>query len=189
MLSFNAERFRVLLAASLLILLGACAMETPYQPSEGRYGYSEQQIEDNRYRVTFTGNPSTPRDTVQNYLLYRAAELTVQQGFDHFTVVDRDVERSTRYYTQGYADDFYYDRFGSRRGIRRFYRPSFYSANAYPVNEYSSFAVIVLAEGDKPEDDANAYDALDVLQRLQPLIRKDSEGQDAGDGGKPDSEQ
>ena len=188
MLSLNTGKSGGLFAASLLLLLGACAIETPYQPSEGRYGYSEQQIEENRFRVTFTGNPSTPRDTVQNYLLYRAAELTVQQGFDHFTVVDRDVERSTRYYTQGYADDFYYDRFGSRRGIRRFYRPSFYSANAYPVNEYSSFAVIVLAEGDKPDDDANAYDALDVLQRLQPLIRKDDQAQEASDGNESDSE-
>jgi hypothetical protein len=185
MLSLKAGGLRGLLAASLLLVLGACAMETPYQPSEGRYGYSDQQIEENRYRVTFSGNPSTPRDTVQNYLLYRAAELTVQKGFDHFTVVERDVERSTRYYTQGYADDIYYDRFGSRRGIRRFYRPSFYSANAYPVNEYSSFAVIVMAEGEKPGDDANAYDALDVLQRLQPLIRKDDEG---GDGGDDDGE-
>lgn len=182
MLSFNTGSPRALFAATLLLLLGACAIETPYQPSEGRYGYSEQQIEENRYRVTFTGNPSTPRDTVQNYLLYRAAELTVQKGFDHFIVVDRDVERSTRYYTQGYADDFYYDRFGSRRGIRRFYRPSFYSANAYPVNEYSSFAAIVMAEGDKPDDDADAYDALDVLQRLQPLIRRDDDGDTASDG-------
>jgi hypothetical protein len=163
-------------------------METPYQPSEGSYGYGEQQIEENRYRVTFSGNPSTPRDTVQNYLLYRAAELTVQKGFDHFTVVERDVERSTRYYTQGYADDLYYDRIGSRRGIRRFYRPSFYSANAYPVNEYSSFAVIVLAEDDKPEDNANAYDALDVLQRLQPLIRRDDVGEEADDGGQSGSQ-
>ena len=185
MLSFIARRPRGFLASTLLLALGACAVETPYQPSEGRYGYSEQQIEETRYRVTFSGNPSTPRDTVQNYLLYRSAELTIQKGFDHFTVVDRDLERSTRYYTQGYSDNFYYDRFGSRRGIRRFYRPSFYSANAYPVNEYSSFAVIVMAEGDKPEDDADAYDALDVLQRLQPLIRTDD---DPGDSEAADKE-
>lgn len=180
MVSISAGSPRWLLAAALFFMLGACAMETPYQASEGRYGYGEQQIEKNRYRVTFSGNPSTPRETVQNYLLYRAAELTVQSGFDYFTVVDRDVERSTRYYTQGYADDFgYYDRFGSRRGIRRFYRPSFYSTNAYPVSEYESIADIVMAEGEKPEGDANAYDALDVLQQLQPLIRKDDGSDDS----------
>ncbi|MGI9484805.1 MAG: CC0125/CC1285 family lipoprotein [Geminicoccaceae bacterium] len=165
-----------LLAAPLLFLVSACATETPYQPGEGRYGYKEQQIEDNRYRVIFAGNPSTPRETVQNYLLYRSAELTIQKGFDYFTVVDRDTERSTRFYSHGYVDDFgFRDRFRSRRGFRRFYRPSYYSSNAYPVSEYSSSADIVIAEGEKPEDEANAYDALDVLQRLQPLIRQDAE--------------
>lgn len=172
MLSFSAWGRHWLLVAPLLFLLGACATETPYQPGEGRYGYSEQQIEKNRYRVTFSGNPSTPRETVQNYLLYRAAELTVQNGYDYFTVVDRDVERETRYYSHGYVDDFGYYGYPYRRGHRRFYRPSFYSSNAYPVSEYSGIADIALAEGDKPEDDANAYDALDVLQQLQPLIRK-----------------
>ncbi|MEZ5933730.1 MAG: hypothetical protein R3F54_17620 [Alphaproteobacteria bacterium] len=176
MLSLSARKPRWLPAVSLLLLLAACAVETPYQPSEGaRYGYSDQQIEENRYRVTFSGNPSTPRETVQNYLLYRAAELTVQSGFDYFTMVDQDVERSTRYYSQGYVDDFGYYDFPYRRNYRRFYRPSFYSTNAYPVTEYASIADIVMGEGEKPADDPSAYDALDVLQRLQPLIRKDEE--------------
>ena len=166
-----------LLAVPLLLLLGACAMETPYQAAEGRYGYSEQQIEENRYRVIFEGNPSTPRETVQNYLLYRSAELTVQNGFDYFIITDQDTERDTRYYSSGYIDDFgYYSRLRNRPS-RRFYRPSYYSANAYPVSEYSSLADIVMAEGEKPADEPDAYDALDVLQQLQPLIRKD---RDAG---------
>jgi len=174
MSSFSFRPVRWLCAVPLLFLIGACSIQTPYQPSEGRYGYSEQQLEDDRYRVIFSGNPSTPRETVQNYLLYRSAELTLQNGFDYFTVVDRDVERSTRYYTQGFYDDFgFRSRFRrGRRGLRRFYSPSFFSANAYPVSEYSSIADIVMAEGEKSKDDAKAYDALDVLQRLQPLVRE-----------------
>ncbi|MEM7044960.1 MAG: hypothetical protein AAF543_19305 [Pseudomonadota bacterium] len=179
MLSANASGRSWLLLAPVLLLLSACAVETPYQAGEGGYGYSEQRIEENRYRVIFEGNPSTPRETVQNYLLYRSAELTVQNGFDYFTVVDQDTERSTRYYSSGYVDDFgYYSRLRNRRLHRRFYRPSFYSTNAYPVNEYSSLADIVMAEGEKPKDDPNAYDALDVLQQLQPLIREDEAQED-----------
>lgn len=171
MSSFQARSSKQLLAAFLFLLLGACASQTPYKPADGGYGYNEQQIEANRYRVSFSGNPLTPREVVHNYLLYRAAELTVQKGFDYFTVVDRDVERSTRYYTQGYDDDFGFDRFRDRRGFRRFYRPGFYSANTYPVSEYSGLVDILMSEGEKPRDDAAAYDALDVLQQLQPLIR------------------
>ena len=100
-----------------LLLLAACAVPTPYQAADGGYGYRDQQIEDKRYRVTFEGNSLTERSDVQNFLLYRAAELTVQNGYDYFTVVDRDLERSTRYYSSGYVDDFYFP--GAYRGPSR----------------------------------------------------------------------
>ncbi len=166
----------LVLTVSLSTMLGACAVPTPYKAADGGYGYSDQQIEENRYRVSFDGNASTPRDEVQNYLLYRAAELTVQNGFDHFTIVDRDVERSTRYYSHAYVDDFGFGyhrhRHRGRYGHRRIFGPRYVSSNSYPVNEYSGSADIVLGEGEKPSNDANAYDALDVLQRLQPIVQK-----------------
>ena len=76
-------------------LLGACARDpTPYQPAVDGYGYSEQRIENNRFWVTFEGNDFTKADTVQKYLLYHAAELTLNYGYDYFTVVDRNMDRS-----------------------------------------------------------------------------------------------
>ncbi len=159
-----------LITAPTLLLLAACAAPTPYQPANGGYGYTDQQIEQNRYRVSFDGNASTEREVVQNYLLYRAAELTVQKGFDYFTVVDRNLDRSTRYYNHAYTDDFGYGYWG-RRSYRRYIGPRYVSGTSYPIDEYSDTADIVLAKGEKPADDANAYDALDVLQRLQPAIR------------------
>ena len=139
-------------------------------------GTPDQQIEGNRYRVSFDGNASTPREDVQNYLLYRAAELTVQSGFDYFTIVDNDLHRSTRYYNQAYVDDFGYAGYSrDRRHYRRYIGPRFVSGTSYPIDEYSSTADIVMAKGEKPADDAKAYDALDVLQRLQPAIRLSTE--------------
>ena len=56
-------------AASGALLLGACATETTYRPASGRgfdrTGYSDRQVEQNRFLVTFAGNSSTPRDTVE----------------------------------------------------------------------------------------------------------------------------
>ena len=82
-------------ASAVVVLLGlllaACAGKpTPYQQAQGGYGYSEQRIEENRYRVSFAGNSATSRQTVEDYLLYRAAELTVQNGHDWFEVAARD---------------------------------------------------------------------------------------------------
>ena len=34
---------------------------------------------------------------MQSYWLYRIAELTLDHGYDYFTVVDRNLERSTSY--------------------------------------------------------------------------------------------
>ena len=49
------------------MVLAACTTPTPYETvAENDYGYSEQKIEDNRYRVTFAGNSATKRETVEN---------------------------------------------------------------------------------------------------------------------------
>jgi hypothetical protein len=149
----------------LLLLLAGCAVPTPYQPATDGYGYSEQQLESNRYRVTFSGNSVTPRDTVQNYLLHRAAEVTLESGHDYFTVVDQDLERSTIYYGSGVGDFG----FGHRHHSRAF---GFSNYSAYPIDSYTAFADIVVADGEKPAGEADAYDARDVLRQLGPTIER-----------------
>ncbi len=149
-----------LLAALLLVGLAGCASPTPYQPAAGGFGYADQQLESDRYRVTFAGNSVTARDTVQNYLLYRAAELTVANHHDHFTVVNQDLERSTAYQGTGY------NHFGWR-GWDGF-GPGDYSA--YPIDSYTAFADIIMGDGDKPAGAVNSYDARDVMRRLAPTL-------------------
>lgn len=88
---------------SLLLLLGACAGTgpTPYQPAErpGGHGYSEERISEESYRITVSGNSLTNRDLVEDYLLLRAAELTLLEGYDHFILLDRQTDSDTvRYY-------------------------------------------------------------------------------------------
>ena len=89
------------LAAGTLLMAG-CMSATTYHPATGRgfarEGYSDRQIEANRFVVTFSGNTLTSRDTVERYLLFRAAELTVQQGGTYFILADRDTDRQTRTY-------------------------------------------------------------------------------------------
>ena len=90
------------LAASTLMVAG-CATETTYRPATGqgfaRTGYSDRQIEPNRFLVSFSGNSVTSRDTVERYLFFRAAELTLQNGYDYFVMADRDTDLQTRTYT------------------------------------------------------------------------------------------
>src|SRR6185369_6328552 len=82
-------------------------------------GYSESQIEANRWRVTFAGNSLTSRETVEGYLLFRAAELTVQQSYDWFSIAERNTDKNVRTYVDPYP--FYSPWYGPSYG---YWRPS-----------------------------------------------------------------
>ena len=154
------------LVALLLALAGCAANPTPYQPATNGYGFSQQQLESNRYRVTFAGNGDTSLDTVRNYMLYRAAEVTVESGHDYFVVVDQDTQSRTIYHGTGSAP------FGFGTGFRGDggFGVGFSSFSAYPNDSYTAWADIVLGNGPKPPNDLNAYDAHDVLSRLDPAV-------------------
>lgn len=185
---------RVLFAALSLAILGACATATPYQAAlDGQRGYENQQIESNRWQVSFSGNSLTDRQTVETYLLYRAAELTEQQGFDHFRVVQRETEADRRLrpvgfgpdpFYSGFACDFrFYGRGGRRLGgfprgfhragfARGFHSPFSYHdpfwGNGFDYREivrYEASSEIVMGRGEKPDDPAY-FDAGEVKMNL-----------------------
>jgi hypothetical protein len=154
------------LAVALVLLLAACAAApTPYQAAQSGFGYSEQQIEENRYRVSFAGNSATSRQTVEDYLLYRAAELTVQTGHDWFEVVDRNVVQEYSGYGGSPAVGVGVGG-GSNVGVG-FSFPMFGGGGS---GRYTADMGIIVHDGEKPQDDPDAYDAFAVISRLQPKI-------------------
>lgn len=184
---------RVLIAAASALALTACATATPYQPA-GPYassdGFRESRIESNRFRVSFAGNSLTSRDTVEMYLLFRAAELTLQNGYDWFAVADRDTDANRRLIASpdpfgarfGYADPFFYPRYGRFWGPSwRYYGPrgawspwSPYFASDFDVREvtrYEATAEVIMGRGPKPGADVNAFDAREVVENLRPRVR------------------
>ena len=181
---------RLITLGGAALLLAACATSTPYGPAEnGRgYGFSDQRIESNRYRVTFRGNSSTSRETVENALLYRSAELTVQLGFDYFVALENETEANRTYSTTS-TEPAFYGRYGYGRS---FYRPYYgfpYYAYGfgwgYPysdtytreITRYSAVAFISMYKGQKPADNPQAFDAREVMAHLRPYVLGDAAGQ------------
>lgn len=80
---------------ALALLLGGCAVTPSYGPAmdANDFGYRDRAIEDDRYRVAYRGKDS---GSATDGALRRAAELTVQSGYDFFTVVSRDLESERR---------------------------------------------------------------------------------------------
>jgi hypothetical protein len=172
-------------AAATLALAG-CETATTYHPATGpgfnREGFSEQRIEANRYMVSFSGNSVTSRDTVDRYLLYRAAELTVQNGYDTFQLVDRNTDRRTRTYVTG--DPFRPGPWGYWGVSWRFHRPGFgwgfydpfwgdpwnRDIDVHTIDKYEAQAEMVRRRGARPRGDVRAFDAHEVIQNLGPTI-------------------
>jgi hypothetical protein len=168
------------------VAVSACQTATPYRPATGagsyRTGYWDEQIEENRFRVTFAGNSLTARETVERYLLYRSAQLTVEQGYDYFTMADRDTEKKTQSYVTGRP--FSSGPWGYWGPSWRYYRGPYGWRSWDPfwgdpfwdrdidvrtIERYEASAEIVLGKGRKP-DNVRAFDARDVIQRLGPQI-------------------
>lgn len=169
---------RMLMLAVAAALLSACATQTPYQPASGatyNYGFQEQNIEENRVRITFRGNTLTERDTVETYLLYRAAELTTQRGYDYFIVANRDTEERSRLQASGpprrFAFDYWY--FSPRRGWSPWHDPFWDEPSSYrEVTRYEAMAEVAMFHGTKPASDANAFDAREVMRNLEGQITR-----------------
>ncbi|MAK59650.1 MAG: hypothetical protein CMK09_01605 [Ponticaulis sp.] len=158
--------------------LAACTTSTGYGPAAPGYdyGFAETRIEQNRWQVTFSGNSLTDLQTVETYLLYRAAELTNQQGFDHFIMVDRKLDEDTRFQSTGFgrspfAVQYFHPRWGWRYYHDPFYDPFYNDRDLREVTRYRAIAEIVMGRGPKPRD-PKAYNAEDVLMNLGPAIRR-----------------
>jgi len=86
----------IVIAITVLILQG-CA--TSYQKTGFSGGYSETQLDENVFTVSFRGNGYTRRERVADFTLLRSAELTLESGFQYFAIIDANSFTSNSTYT------------------------------------------------------------------------------------------
>lgn len=157
------------LAAGLLM---GCMQPTPYQPRlEGQAtGYTDRALTQNRYRVTFTGNTATPRETVESYLLLRAAEVTRAAGYTHFVFDTRNTRANTSVQTVPYMpppDPFWGRRsyFGYWGGWGWPYEPA---QDIVVRTNFQAYAEIVLLTADQAAKEPRAINAAEVIAHIGP---------------------
>lgn len=179
------KRLALPLFAAVLALAG-CETATPYQPAGAHNtsaggGYSETQIEGDRWRVSFAGNALTSRDTVERYLLYRSAELTLQHGYDWFAATERATDKKTETYVDPYFGAYWGPRWGFYRrgygwGYGRWGDPFWGGPlDVEQTSEYRASAEVVMGKGPKPADH-HAFDAHSVIEHLGPTIQRPTAG-------------
>jgi len=184
-------KVKVIMGVGLLFAGCTTMPATPYQPYRAHSaggihgGYSEQQLAPDRYLVRFHGNSLTPRDRVEGYMLYRAADLTVQKGFDWFMVLDRSTEHNVRtivrpdplyrpWYGPGYPGwSPNWNVYVSGKGWNSMYSGDLAVNQEFDIRHIEAFettAEIEMQKGPMPANDPRAIDARKVLADLGPTI-------------------
>lgn len=161
--------FRSIALAATLAALAACASAPTYAPAAavGRPGYSETQIESNRFFVTYRASSASDPAQLQDFALLRASELALERGSDWFwldrrTFDDAPAARSGPSVGVGVGAGSWGGRSGASVGV---------GVNI-PIGGHSGERAraatleIRLGEGVKP-DDPNAYDAHALAANLR----------------------
>ena len=176
---------------AMAVAVGGCTTSTPYQPlsasSATSGGYTDQQLGEGRYRVAFAGNMLTTRERVESYLLFRAAELTREQGYDWFVVVDHEmdheIERQVRpdpsyrpWYGLQYGDWRPYWRYQSPGDNWRDWDPyhgdPFWTrdVDVMTIERFEATSEIRLGRGPVPAGEDRAMLARDVIAQIGPKL-------------------
>jgi hypothetical protein len=158
-------KLRIFAAVAALSLTGLAGCQTTpvYQarPENGGQGYTDKQLAANRFRVTYHGSSATNRETVEDFLLRRAAEVTMQADYSWFVFDHRDTKTHTRYYS-----DFAGPGYGGWYWHSWDFGPPI---DTMPVSNYTAYAEIVLLKDDQAKAEPRALKAQDVLAHLGPL--------------------
>jgi hypothetical protein len=165
---------RFLYLALLSCSVGGCAGASAYGPQgDAVIGYSDQQLGSGRYRVTFAGDAEDTREQVENFLLRRAAEVTLAAGYTHFVVDKENTERKVSRHTIYDASDHplgWGAPVSSRTDPRAWMRSNWQAHYLLPrpgadVTRYIASSEIVMLSGEEIARNPNAISAREVLER------------------------
>lgn len=159
----QGRRIRLAAFVAALVALVGCA--TAYQSRGFTGGFSETQLGENIFRVSFEGNEFTDNERAVDFTMLRCAELALQNGSPYFIVVEASSDNSlstyttpSRAYTTGSVQSYGNTAFGSAN-------TTIYGGQTYLLSAPRSENTIVLLR-EKPEDAGVVYEARFVFDSI-----------------------
>ena len=158
-----------------LIALGTCgcAGPTQYRPSEDGTGYSDRQIGEDRYWVSYTANSFTRYRKLKQYLLYRSAQITLESNHERFVVVDKNtapadfpdyVDEGSKSYRH---HDFEHHHlwFGNR-----LFSDEFSALSSRSLTRNAAAIMIIVFSGKESPAEGRVYVAREVIELVGPSV-------------------
>jgi hypothetical protein len=163
----RSERFVAMILLGMAATMTGCALfNNAYGPKETlRGGYEDVQIDKNTYRVRYYGK-RLDRETAEQYLIYRCAELTLAQGYDYFVITDQSADEQTTSTLSNSTES----KDASGTGISATPGSVTVNTSVKTSTEYNPVKTIKVFKGKKPEDNFKAYDGREVTATLAPKI-------------------
>ncbi len=160
--------FRVTLKQYLLIIvvpfvLQGCA--TSYHSSGFSGGYSETQLDENVFSISFRGNGFTNRERVADFTLLRSAELTLQSGYTYFVVVSANNHTTNSTYTTPTTSHTTANAYGSNNYAYGNATTTSYGGQTYNISKPSSSNTIVCFK-EKPKS-GMSYNAIFLSKSIK----------------------
>jgi uncharacterized protein YceK len=88
---------RLIALLGVAIILSSCA--TAYKKIGFTGGYSETQLGENIFQVSFRGNGYTSRERALDFSLLRSAEIALENGYRYFIIIEAEKSSSLSTYT------------------------------------------------------------------------------------------
>lgn len=143
-------------------LLQGCA--TSYHKSNFNGGYSETQLSENIFRVSFSGNDYTGGERVADFVLLRSAELALQNGYAFFAVIDEKDVSSSYTYTTPITSNTSASVYGYGKYANGNATTTTYGGQTYNITS-PGLVNTILCFKEKPKD-AFSYDAKFIFKNI-----------------------
>jgi hypothetical protein len=141
-----------------LLFLSGCA--TSYKPDGFLGGYSEVQLSEKIWKVSFSGNGYTNPRRAEDLALLRSAELTLKSGYRYFSLMDSRSSKDLFKWGSGSTAEITGQSYGNQfSGTARI-------KNNEQVYSLPSTTNIVLMKSEGDADKNNLFDAKMICETL-----------------------
>ena len=149
----------------LIVCLINFSCSTKYQARMWKGGYESTQLGEDMYRVAFIGNGYTSSTKAQDYCLLRCAELTIQNGYKYFVIINEDNYSSNSTYRTPVTTNSNYNISGNYTGYNVRGTTYSYGGQTYNISKPRSKNTILMLK----EKDSNniVYEASFLINSLR----------------------